>query len=237
MNRLMSTVGLDVRLQARNNLYTIGIVVAALTGIIGRSFLGVTSVAALLPGLWLGAIGSTTFMFVAGMVLFEKGERTLDALIVTPLRIPTYMLSKVVTLTAFALVESLLVLFVAHGPGDVSFVPLVAGIVFLGVMYTLLAVAQVVAHTAVTDFLVPGGFLVLTVLQLPFLHAFGFWTHPALYVVPTQATVILMQGGFSPREPWQWAYGVGYSLMSIAAAAWLARRQFERHIVQKGAGA
>lgn len=237
MTHLATTMGLDVRLQGRNNLYTIGLVVALMTGGVGRWFLNVAGVAALLPGLWLGAIGSTTFMFVAGMVLFEKSERTLDALIVTPLPIRTYLVSKVATLTGFALVESLIVLFVAHGIQGVAYVPLVLGIVFLGVLYTLAAVALVVSHTAVTDFLVPGGIVALTLLQLPFLHAFGFWTHPILYVVPTQATVVLMKGGFEPLAGWQWAYGIGYALTGIAAAAWWARRRFEIHIVQKGAGA
>lgn len=226
-----------MRLQARNKLYVIGIGVSVTMGLAARFFLDSSVVAALLPGLWLGAVGSTTFLFVAGMILFEKGERTLDALIVTPLRVRTYLTSKVTTLVGFVMVEALILLLLAHGLAGVWLVPLLLGIAFLGVMYTLAGIAQVVSQTSATDFLVPGGVLTLTLLQIPFLDAFGIWSHPALYVIPTQATVVLMKGGFSELSPWQWLYGVGYSLVSICFVAWLARARFERHVVEKGATA
>jgi fluoroquinolone transport system permease protein len=235
VNHLAATAVLDLRLQARNKLFAIGIAMAVSVGLAARALLAVTAVAALLPGVWLGAIGSTTFMFVAGMVLLEKGERTLDALIVTPMPVRTYLSSKVFTLSGFALVESLLVLVLAHGMRGVAFAPLVLGIAFLGAMYTLVAIAQVVAHTSVTDFLVPGAFVSLTILQLPFLDAFGVWSHPLLFLIPTQATVVLMKGAFVDLLPWQWVYGVGYSVLAIAAAAAVARQRFERHIIAKGA--
>ncbi len=231
--RLGATVALDIRLQARNYLYSIGVGVAVCLGLAARFFLEMPTVAALLPGLWLGAIGSTTFMFVAGMILLEKSERTVDALVVTPLPVTTYLTSKVVTLTGFAAIESLIVLVVAHGLAQVRLVPLLLGITFLGVMYTLAGIAQVASQASVTDFLVPGGIVALTILQIPFLDAFGFWSHPALYVIPTQATVVLMKGAFAGMEPWQWFYGIGYSLVSIVGASWLARRRFQRHMVEK----
>jgi hypothetical protein len=231
VTHLVDTAMLDLRLQARHKLFAVGIVVAVSAGIAARALLAVAAVSVLLPGIWLGAVGSTTFMFVAGMVLLEKGERTLDALIVTPLDVGTYLASKVLTLTGFALVESLIVLVLGHGIRGVSFGPLVLGITFLGAMYTLAGIAQVVTHSSVTDFLVPGAFVSLTLLQLPFLDAFGVWSHPLLYLVPTQATVVLMKGAFTDLSLWQWGYGVGYSSVSIGAAAWLAHRRFERHIV------
>ncbi len=231
--RLAATVALDIRLQARNALYSIGIGVAVCLGLVARFFLDVSTVAALLPGLWLGAIGSTTFMFVAGMILLEKSERTVDALVVTPLPVPTYLTSKVVTLTGFATVESLILLVLAHGLTEVAFVPLLLGIGCLGVIYTLAGIAQVASQASATDFLVPGGIVTLTILQIPFLDAFGVWSHPALYVIPTQATVVLMKGAFAGLESWQWLYGIGYSLVSIAGASWLAYRRFQRHMVQR----
>ncbi|MEE2897927.1 MAG: ABC transporter permease, partial [Gemmatimonadota bacterium] len=109
------------------------------------------------------------------------------------------------------------------------------GIGFLGALYTLIALAQVVSQTSVTDLLVPGAFDSLTLLQLPVLDAFGVWSHPLLYLVPTQATVVLMKGAFTELVLWQWVYGVGYSVLAIGVAAFVARRRFERHIVAKGA--
>jgi fluoroquinolone transport system permease protein len=193
---------LDVRLQARNQLYAIGIVVALATGSVASKFRSPATAAAVLPGVWLGAIGSTTFMFVAGMVLLEKGERTLDALIVTPLQVPSYLASKVLTLAGFAAVESLIVWLLVHG-GDVNAVALVCGLLLLGAQYALASIAQVVSSDSVTDFLIPGGAVTIGALQMPFLDAFGFWSHPVLYLVPTEAAVVLMRGGFRGLAPWE----------------------------------
>ena len=223
-----------MRLQARNKLYVIGIVTAIGIGLAARYFLESEAIAILVPGVLLGAIGSTTFMFVAGMVMFEKGERTLDALIVTPLSVGTYLGSKVITLTAFATVESLLMLILAHGPSGVSFFPLLLGVVFLGTIYTLVSIAQVVAQNTVTDFLVPGGIVTLTLLQVPALDAFGVWSHPLLYIFPTQATVVLMKGAFGELSGWQWGYGIGYSLISIAGIARLSHWRFQRFVIEQG---
>ncbi|MEM7582763.1 MAG: hypothetical protein AAF560_05240 [Acidobacteriota bacterium] len=233
--RLLATLALDVRLQARHALYPIGIVVALSIGLALR-WLERATVAALLPGLWLGAIGSTTFMFVAGMILFEKSERTVDALVVTPLPIPTYLTSKVVTLSGFALIESFIVLLLSHGVGNVAPLPLLLGIVALGVMYTLVGIIQVVSHHSVTDFLVPGGIVCLTVLQVPALDAFGVWFHPLLYLFPTQAPVMLMKGAFGELSTGQWLYGVGYSLGAIVVFAGWAHRRFQRCMVERRHG-
>ena len=175
MTRLVSTLQLDVKLQSRNMLYHIGIGVALVLGLGARQFLDHDVIGFLLPVFFLGALGGTTFMFVTGMVLFEKGERTLDALTVTPLKTRDYLLSKVATLTAFGAVESLIVLLLAYGPADFNAAALLAGILVMGALYTLIGMAQVVRYDSVTEFLMPGAILVSAVLQLPFLHALDIW--------------------------------------------------------------
>ena len=58
--------------------------------------------------------------------------------------------------------------------------------------------------------------------------------NPAVWDQHSMA-VVLMKGGFTALAPWQWAYGVGYSLLSIAAAAWWARGRFQRYVVERAA--
>jgi fluoroquinolone transport system permease protein len=224
---------LDARLQARNKLYAIGIGLALAIGVGARQFFSPDAAAALLPGVWLGAVGNTTFLFVAGMLLLEKGERTLDAIIVTPLRLPTYLASKVLTLSGFAAVESIIVLLLVHGPG-VDPLALGLGLLLLGAQYTLASIAQVVTCDSVNDFVIPFGAITMALLQLPSLDAFGIWSHPALYLVPTEAAVVLMRGGFRPLASWEWGYALGYGGLSLAALAWLAHARFVRHVVHRG---
>ena len=43
-----------------------------------------------------------TFVFLAGLLLIEKGQGTLEGLIVTPLRSSEYLLAKILSLTVLA---------------------------------------------------------------------------------------------------------------------------------------
>lgn len=234
MTRLAAEVWLDVRLQARSRLYVIGIVLALLLGLAGRYFFPADALRVVIPAFYLLFLGGSTYAFVAAMLMLERGEGTLDAIRVTPLRIGEYIGSKVATLTAFSAVESLIILFVAGGGADVGFAVLLAGIALMGIFNTLVGIAQAARHDTVTDFLIPGALVVMTVLQLPLFHFLGTWTSPLFYLIPTRAPLVLIEAAFGPVPVWEWVYGLAYSGVAIAAAAFLARRQFIRHVVRGG---
>ncbi|CAN0598147.1 unnamed protein product, partial [Laminaria digitata] len=92
---------LDVRLQARSRLYVIGIVVSVMLGALGRFLIGPQHAAQAVPILYLLGLGGTTYIYGATMVLLERSEGTLLALRVSPLSEKTYLLSKLINLTAF----------------------------------------------------------------------------------------------------------------------------------------
>lgn len=234
MNRIAATLRVDVTNQARNRLYVIGIGVALGIGFCIRLLVAEEYYARALPAFFLVGLGSTTYLFVAGMVLFEKSERTLDALNVTPLRFHEYLLSKIVTLTAFAVFESVLVLAVVTGLDGFKAAPLIAGMTLMGAMYTLMGFAQVVRYRTVTDFLIPGAVFVGVVVQLPLLNTFDVFPSPVWYLVPTHAPLLLMQAAFESIETWQWFYGFAYT-GAVLLALWRAgRTAFIRHIVWGG---
>jgi hypothetical protein len=113
MNLLMSTLRLDVQLQSRSRLYTIGIGVAILLGLVGRFFVPPDFAGRMLAVFYLTGLGGTTYFFWGSLLLLEKSEGTLQALRVTPLTSNAYIVSKVVTLTSFALLESEIVYVIA----------------------------------------------------------------------------------------------------------------------------
>jgi fluoroquinolone transport system permease protein len=230
MSRLAASLLLDTRLQGRNKLYHIGIALAIGLGVAGRSFFEREALGLVLPVFYLLFLGGTTYMFGASMLILERGERTLDAARVTPLRVSEYIASKVATLSAFALLESLIILFLALGATGFDLPLLIVGIVVMGVFYTLLGVAQVAPYDSVTDFLVPGAMVVMILLQLPLFHVIGVWPSPFWYIVPTLAPLVLMEGAFRPLATWEWIYALGYSALSITAAYRFARVRFAAHL-------
>ena len=235
MSRLIATLKLDARLQLRSKLYHIGIVVSVLLGLIVRFLFSADQVGIAIPSFYLLGLGGTTFMFVAGMVLFEKSERTLAALRTSPLLTRDYIASKALTLTAFAVVESLIVLGIAGQGADFAPLPLMAGLLGMGLGYTLIGLGMVASHDSVTTFLFPDALLVVTVLQLAFLSVFDVGPTLLYYVIPLQGPFVLMLGAFSPIETWQWVYGVVMTLALIVGSYTFTRVRFRTHMgLQEG---
>ena len=251
MSLLFATLKLDVRLQARSKLYAIGIVVALLLGLAGRFFVHPDYAGRLLAVFFLTGLGGTTYMIGASLVLLEKSAGTLQALRTTPLTSTTYIASKVMTLTSFAVLESAIVYVVAFYGVPLNPVPMIFGVVCLGVLYTLVGLGQVASHDSVTAFLFPGAMLVMGVLQFPIFYViapreFAMLWPPSMpirdagqallwYLHPTQGSMLLMLGATETLKVWQWAYAIVVSLVSIVLAFWWAKRRFARFIeLQEG---
>ncbi len=231
MKRLSSTLRLDFTLQLRSKLYVMGLGVAVFIGFVLRGFFNQEQLRVLLPALFLLALGSTTYLFLGGMVIFEKAERTLEAQKVTPLRVDEYLASKLATLSLFAALESVVVLAIAYGFSRVRILPLAAGLLVMGLLYTLIGLVQVARHDSVTEFLMPGAFVVSGLIHLPVIDHLGLWPSPLWYAWPSQAPLLLMRSAFTPVAPWQAAYAVGFSLLSLAVFYVWARRAFRRHLL------
>ncbi|MEX1256415.1 MAG: hypothetical protein WEG36_02245 [Gemmatimonadota bacterium] len=218
MRRLGAALWLDVRVQARSRLYVIGLPVALMLGISVRLLIPAEISGRFLSAFCLVAIGGTTYMFGASMVLLEKSERTLEALRTSPLTAPYYLASKALTLSAFALVEAVIVVGIAGRGAVVAPVPFVVGVLVLGVAYTLIGIGQVASFESVTSFLFPGALVVTLVLQLPIFYAAGIGPTAAWYAIPTEAPLLLMMAAFEPPRGGQWLYALGVSVAGLGAS-------------------
>lgn len=233
MIRMASTTRLDIKIQARSKLYLIAILVAVVTGLIVRIIVPQSWTAFFVPIFYLSAVGSTAYMFIGGMVIFEKDEGTLAAQIVTPLRMNEYLWAKTLSLLIVVLIESLLVLFLGYGVRGYNLAPLLLGIMFLSMGLTLTGFVQVSRFDSVTDFIVYA-VPVIMLLQLPILDYAGIVPSLVWYVIPSMAPLLLISTAFSPIEKWQWVYALTYSVVAIAILFWWARHAFQRNIVMRG---
>lgn len=239
MSRLLSAMRTDVTMQVRNSLYAIGIGVGVIVAVALSQLANPQQLAGAVPALMLLVIGGSTLLYVAGMITFERDEGTLSAVIVSPLRTSEYLWSKILTLTSLATLESLVMVGGAMlimrraGPLPLPNVPLLlAGIIAIGVIYTLVGIVLIVRFDSITDFLVPMA-AVAVVLQLPFLYFLGWVPHPLMLIIPTSAPTMLMRGAYVPLVTWEWVYAIGYTGLLIALLSWWAYRAFQTHIIMK----
>ena len=240
MTRLMSAMRTDVIVQIRNNLYAIGIGVGVFVAVVLSQFMGINQIPNAVPVVVLLIAGGSTLLYVAGMILFEKDEGTINAISVTPLRTSEYLWSKIITLTTLGTLESLIIvggaMLIINFQKEVVEIPnipvLLLGIIAMCVMYTLMGIVMIVRFKQITDFLVPLVAIAL-VLQLPLLYFLELIQHPILLIIPTSAQTMLMQGAFVPLTTMEWLYSVGYSSVLIVGLTIWAYRAFHAHIILK----
>jgi len=234
MHRLIATIRLDLQMQAKNGFYYAVVFVlltwfAVLTQLPPEVDWGYV-----LPAFVFGNLVMVNFYFVAGLVLLEKGEGTLEAQVVTPLVDWEYLVSKVVTLTVLSLVEQFVIVWSAYGFGF-GVLALIGGTALAAVLYSLTGFILVARYDSINEYLFPS-VLYLVVLSLPLLHYFALWDTWLLYLHPFTAPLVLLKGAFAPIPPWEWVYGVTYAIVWVAVLLHVDRRVFERFIaVRAGA--
>ncbi len=231
MSRLAVAIHGDGRLQLRQGFYYAAAFMLAVLVAVGRE-LPPEILAWLLPVLILSNVQVNTFYFLAGLVLLEKAEGTLEAQVVTPLWPWEYLASKVATLTALSVVENLVLALATLGPGGVT-PGLVLGIVLSSVLFCLAGFLAVARYDSINEFLMPS-FLYTVALTLPLLPYFGLVESPLFDLHPIQAPLLLLRRAFD---------GAGLSAAAAAACAlWTAAfaalclRAFRRFVVRREGG-
>lgn len=220
---LARAVGWDLRLLARHQVITVAAVVTAAYAAAFRALPAsrATEVVVVLVFSDPTMIG---FLFVGVMVLFERGAGTLDAVVVTPLSPSQYLWSKALALTAVAVPCGLVMAVAARGMAFDA-VWLVAGVALTSALFVLIGFVAVARVRTVNAYLllVP---LFLVPLNLPFLGFLGVVESPLLYLLPTQASLVLLESAFAARPAWELVYAVVLLAVSCAVALRLALRAF-----------
>jgi fluoroquinolone transport system permease protein len=232
MNRLMSTVQLDMRLQFRNGLYYVGFGVALFLVLILRQLFDQATLAIMLPVMLLVAAGGTGYIFAAGMLFLEKSQRTLAALTVSPLRPGEYMASKLLSLSVLVGFESVIVVLLSYGL-RLNWGLLLMGLAGVMLLMVLVSLIVVVRYNSITDFLMPSTALIV-LLQVPLLKLFDIGPTTLYYLFPSTPGLVLLEGAFRPLSGGELAYGLIGSVAAIVGAYVWARAAYDRYVIRGG---
>ncbi len=236
MNRLRAALKQDVIIQYHNKLYAVGVVVSLFLMVVLAFLAEPEQLPVAVPALILLAIGGTTMFYVAGMLLFERDEGTLHAVVVSPLRTREYLWSKLITLTVLATLETIIMvvgaMFILGRSAVLDWpnVPIfLFGTITLGMIYTLVGLILVVRYDKITAFLFPAAGLV-GLLQMPFLYFLDLVKHPIFLIIPPSAPTLIIRGAYLPLTPWEWTYALGYTTVTLTVLILWANRAFHRHV-------
>lgn len=232
MKRLWGTVFNDIRLQWRNGFYLATAVMLVLFVLL-LSQAPREDLSFLLPVVIVNNIIVNGFYFVAGLVLLEKSEGSLQAQVVTPLRATEYLAGKVLSLTLLSVIENgLLALLVMADAISVGWLlwGVAAGVCF----FALAGLVVVVRYESINEFLLPS-VAIATILALPLGPYFGVGetavSATLIYLHPLQTVLLALRAGAGGAlAGWQQGYIVIYTVVSNAVALLLARRSYEQFV-------
>lgn len=230
MNRFLATLKWDILRQYRNGFYFVSAAVAALMVLLMRQ-LGDVDWSVWWPPILLENLVMNAFYFLSGLVLLEKGEGTLEAQIVTPLRSGEYLLAKVVSLFVLSVIESLAIILLVSGAAF-NWFWLLLGIAFFVALYALYGFFVVSRYDSITDFVLPSGLWTIG-FSLPLLYYFDLWQHWSLYLHPMQPPLLLVQAAYAPLPAWQIIYAILYGGLWVALGYFASQRAFYRFVVTK----
>ncbi len=215
MKRLINTLRLDSVLQARNKVYLIIGIAALALGYALNALFTPEQLHYFMPVVVLGSVSLTTVFLVGVLILLERGEGTLDVVLVSPLRSAEYLASKLITLTLLALVESGAIAIIAYGFGF-SFGWLIVAVTLRASMGVAVGVAVGVRYRSITHFLLPA-ILVSLSFDLPNIWYLNLSTSPAFYLWPSMPPLLLAKAAFMPIDPIQLIYSFVYGALALTA--------------------
>lgn len=230
MTRLLSAARWEVNLQFRNGFYYVSLFTAALIIVFLKQFDAV-SINSWWPAIITLNLTINSFYFMAGLVLLEKGEGTLESQIVTPLRPWEILGAKVLTLGLLSLFEMLIIIILVQGV-NFNWMLLVTGIVLYTAMLSLYGFVVVARYDSISEFLLPSALWTMG-LSLPLLYYFDIWRHWVMFLHPLQAIIVLLQAAFMPAPAWQIGYGLVYAILWTGIIMWLGLRAFHRFVAAK----
>jgi fluoroquinolone transport system permease protein len=234
MNHFAATLGWELRIQARQGIYYAALVVVAVW-IAVLFALPTATRTLLLPFALFMDVSIFGVFLMAGMLFLEKGDRVLQALVVTPMPRSNYLLTKLATLTLVGVVASLLLTLVVHGMHGVNWPMLFAGTALNGWLMTLFGFILAARYGSINEFLVPS-IIFFMPSQLPLLDYFGIWQSWLIYLIPTQPAMLLIGGAFRGIETWQLLYALVYLTVACVLVSWWALRVFDRFVVEMPGG-
>lgn len=232
MKTLFNTIIWDLKLQVRNNILTVAVVIAAIyTGVFFLLDLkGNDDVLIILIFTDPAMMG---FLFMGVLFLFERSANTLEALVVTPVKIWQYIFSKAISLTLIALIVCFAIVFAGHGFA-INYIFFFLASFLTSILFILLGFIGVVQiHTFNQYILIIPSFF--TPFSLPLLNFFEITNTYLLYIIPTQASLLLFKASFENIPVFDIIYSIIYLIIWIILAYYFAHKQFIKKIIRRQA--
>ena len=169
-------------------------------------------------------------MFIGSLVLFEKSDRSLEALAVTPLKSWQYLFAKAFSLTLVALGCSYVMAFAGFGW---SFNYLLFGLAvgITSFLFVFLGFYVVSGCQSFNGYIMKLALWLLPVI-FPLLNFIEVSDSQLAYLIPVQGAFILLEAAFGKvTSLWEYVYAFSYLLICTLVAFYFAQKAFREKLI------
>ena len=228
MKTLINLLKLDLKLLIKYNLFTVSLFLAGIYILIFILF-DINGYYPLINAIVFSDPAMIGFIFIGVMVLYEKGQHTLQALSVCPVKPWQYILSKATALTILALPVCFGIVFSAHG-FNFNYFAFTSAVILNSILFALLGFIGV-SHVQTFNqyiIIIP---LFFAPAIVPMLDLFNLWFHPLFYLIPTHAGLLLFKATFEGISLFEWIYSVSYLTVWVIGAYYFAVKAYKKHLL------
>ena len=238
MSRLSGMLAWDIRMQISYGIYIAGAVFTSVW-ILLLWLLPAPALSLAIPTIIFSDLAVTGFFFMGAVILLEKAENSIRAVIATPLTRSEYLLSKVLSLTVFLGIAALLIAGSTAVPRGVPIrvTPLI-GSVLLGCMFFNYVGFIAVAPVRNFNQFIAGTVPWLTLLAIPLVELFvdipAEWLRYLFFVHPTWSVLNLARAALTDTPLWEIVFNFAYLGAWVFLLNRIAERSFQRNLVHPG---
>lgn len=221
----------DIRLQFRYGIIPVYVVLTSLL-VLGLQLAGQDinpDIVILLIATDPAVLG---FYFIAVLVLYEKTEGVLQALVVSPLDATGYLFSKAASLSTLAVSASFAVAVSEFGLSP-RIAVLLFGVLLSSLLIVFLGFVAVSRFDSINEYFLSAA-VWGTILFSPILGYLGLFNTPAFYLLPFQPLLITIEAGVRSVSLWKVIYAFAYLVVGTTLTFLWARRSFDRDILRQG---
>ena len=169
------------------------------------------------------------FMFTGVMVLYDKNQDTLTAVLASPQTPGVKLLSRGISLTLLALVCSFAIALAGKGL-DFHYGFFALAVVLSSFLFYYIGIISLIGVHSYNGFLMRS-VVYLFPFFIPLMELGNLYSHPIFYLIPTKGVLILFRASFEPAGTLKIIYSIVYLAVCIAATARYAAKKYnERKI-------
>lgn len=229
MSKMLRFIGWQVKLLAKYQLLTVALAISAIYLAVLFFFNAlhtdlITSLFVFMDPTGLG------FIFIGVIILFEKGDNTLDVQVITPMKTRDYIWSKAIALLLPVVICSSGIVLATKG-FDFDPVTFYISLILTSLIFTFIGIAGVIRVNTFNQYiiLIP---LVTAPTALPLLNFLGLTNWKILFIIPTQSTLNLFSNSLNRTHTWLEIIDAAYLVLWTWLSYYIARRSFEKKMYQ-----